>query len=59
MKILSSFTHHQVITNRNTFVHLRNTNEDIFNQIREIYVPPLTIHATNTLTLQEVLIHMN
>jgi len=27
---------------RKTFVHLRNTNEDIFNEIITISVPPLT-----------------
>lgn len=29
-----------------TFVHLRNTNEDIFNDTWEIYVPPFTVTKT-------------
>jgi len=47
-----------------SFVHLWNTNEDIFDEIWEISVPP-HIYATDTLMLLKVhkeivkLIHMN
>jgi len=48
-----------------SFVHLQNTNEDLFDEKDHHSVPPLTAFATTTLTLQKVnkeigkLLHMN
>ncbi len=39
MKILSLITHPHVIPNRKTFVHLLNTNLDIFDEIQELSDP--------------------
>ncbi len=36
-----------------TFVHLQNTNEDIFNEIRQFSDTPLTVHTTTTLKTQK------
>ncbi len=39
MKILSLITHPHVIQTHKTFVYLRNTNEGIFDEIRELSEP--------------------
>ncbi len=45
-----SFTHLSLQTHK-TFIHLRNTNEHILNEIWHIYVPHLTVLAITTLML--------
>ncbi len=57
--LLKSENYYQLLTflafqTHNTFIHLRNTNEDIFNEAWEISVHPLHFHAAKTLTLQKV-----
>ncbi len=36
-----------------TFVHLRNTNEDIFDEIRELSDPPIDSLGTTTVKAQK------
>ena len=36
-----------------TIVYLRNTNEDIFDEIQELSVPPLVAYATKTFKPQK------
>ncbi len=31
---------------RKSFVHIQNTNEDLYNEISELSVPPFIVHAT-------------
>ncbi len=38
---------------RNTFVHLWNTNEDMFDEIRELSDPPIDSKATDTFEAQK------
>jgi len=37
-----------------TFVHFWDTSEDLFDEIQELSVPPLTVYSTTTLTPQRV-----
>ncbi len=39
IKIVSLITHPHVVPNRKTFVHLQNTNQDIFVEIQELSHP--------------------
>ncbi len=38
---------------RKTFVHLRNTNEDIFDEFWELSDPPIDIKDPNTIKVQK------
>ncbi len=55
MKILSLITHSHVIPNqtRKTFVHLRNTNYDIFDAFFEPSDPPIDSKGPNTIKVQK------
>jgi len=45
-KILSSIIYPNVVPNLEDFVHIQNTNEDIFNETKKIFVSPLKVHTT-------------
>ncbi len=52
MKILSLITHPHVIPNP-WDLHLRNTNEDIFDAFRELSDPPIDSKDPNTIKAQK------
>jgi len=52
--ILLSITHPDVFSNLKTFVLLRNTNEDLFNEIWELSVLSIDSYTTTNLMLQKV-----
>ncbi len=52
MKILSLITPPHVVTHE-TFVHLQNTNEDVFDEIRALSDPPIDNNATAMIQVPE------
>jgi len=43
-----------VLTTNKTLVHLQNTNEDLFEEIKINFCPSFDSYSTTTLTLQKV-----
>ncbi len=52
MIFFSSFTHPYVFKDK-TFIHLQNTNKNIFNEIWEIYLPPFKVNEDSSRASQE------